>query len=135
MSKREEYEVPGSIKEMFEEEGYYKIINYNFEMDNVEAMRHFLEIVEIPVDNILLDVGTQIHLWHPEFDFHLVIDSSGLGDFFSHQYEITKITSQEYIDEIKAMENVPDEINELIKKDSVNAEDMKQMFYFLNNLL
>ena len=131
-NSRQEYEVPGSLKEMFEEEGYYKIINYEYEMDNVQALNHFFEVVGVPSDNILLHDGTQAFLFHPDFNFHLVIDSSGLGDFFSHQFELTKIQASEYIQDIEKIEQVPENIQNIIKKEELSSEDMIELFSFLH---
>ncbi len=85
------YEVPSSIKELFEnKEASYRIIDYTIqEMDNIESMCYFLEYVGIPAENIEEDSGTQVILKHPEFDYKLVIDSGGLGDFYSHGYDVS----------------------------------------------
>lgn len=89
------YEVPGSIDELFaeveENDGsmLYRIINYNdgMEMDNNEAMEHFVETVSISENAIEEDLGTQITIAHPNYEKRIVINSGGLGDFFSHGFE------------------------------------------------
>lgn len=88
------YEIPDSLLDLFkkvlENDGTsYRIIDYNdgMSMDNVEAMRHFIDCVEISDDFIEEDFGTQIILKHPDFDKKVVIDSGGLGDFFSHGFD------------------------------------------------
>lgn len=81
------YEVPGSIKELFSQgNASYRIINYDkgMEMDNIQAMTHFLETVNVPTECIDLHDGTQVFLKHPDYEYLAVIDSGGLGDFFSH---------------------------------------------------
>jgi hypothetical protein len=90
MGKLEIYEIPDSTSELFDNgESGYRIINYNIEMDNIEAMAHFCEAVSINENNIIEDNGTQIILEHPDHPFRLCIDCRGGGDFFSHIYEVS----------------------------------------------
>jgi hypothetical protein len=35
------------------------------------------------------DNGTQVILKHPNYKYKLCIDSGGLGDFFSHGYDVS----------------------------------------------
>ena len=85
------YEIPNSVKEMFEQgENSYRIIDYSIqEMDNIQSMEHFLDCISATTDNIETDDGTQVVIIHPDFDHKLVIDSGGLGDFYSHGYDVT----------------------------------------------
>lgn len=85
------YETPDSMRDLFERgEASYRIIDYNIPgMDNIESMGYFLETIGYTDDNIETDDGTQVVLKHPDFDFKLVIDSGGLGDFYSHGYDVT----------------------------------------------
>ena len=91
----EVYEVPENITQLFqdvaESDGYtsYRIINYNdgMDMDNISSMSHFAETVDIPEDAIIENEGTQIVLSHPDYKKNIVIDSGGLGDFFSHGFD------------------------------------------------
>ena len=85
------YEIPNSVKEMFEQgENSYRIIDYSIhEMDNIQSMQHFLDCIGATSDNIETDDGTQVVIIHPDFDHKLVIDSGGLGDFYSHGYNVT----------------------------------------------
>ncbi len=85
------YEIPNSVKEMFEQgENSYRIIDYSIqEMDNIQSMQHFLDCIGVTSDNVEVDDGTQIVIVHPDFDHKLVIDSGGLGDFYSHGYDVT----------------------------------------------
>ena len=85
------YEIPNSVKEMFEQgENSYRIIHYSIqEMDNIQSMQHFLDCIGTTTDNIETDDGTQVVIIHPDFDHKLVIDSGGLGDFYSHGYDVT----------------------------------------------
>lgn len=91
------YEIPDDVKTMFDEfvEGidFYRIINYEdgMDMDNNQSMQHFLECISVADDNIVDDAGTQVIIQHKDYDFKLVIDSGGLGDFFSHKYEVSKL--------------------------------------------
>ena len=85
------YEIPNSVKELFENgEHCYRIIDYTIrDMDNIESMQYFLELIGATEDNIEIDDGTQIIMTHPDFNHRLVIDSSGDGDFYSHLYEVS----------------------------------------------
>jgi hypothetical protein len=85
------YETPNSVKEMFENgENNYRIIDYSIqEMDNIQSMNYFLEFIGATSDNVEVDDGTQVVIVHPDFDHKLVIDSGGLGDFYSHGYDVT----------------------------------------------
>ena len=72
----------------------YIIIRENFdytiqEMDNNQSMQFFLDCIGATEDNIDVDDGTQVVVKHPDFDHKLVIDSGGLGDFYSHGYNVT----------------------------------------------
>jgi primosomal protein N' len=85
------YEIPNSVKEMFEQgENSYRIIDYSIEeMDNIQSMQHFLDCIGATSENIDIDDGTQVVVKHPDFDHKLVIASGGLGDFYSHGYDVT----------------------------------------------
>lgn len=86
------YEVPMSLKEIFENKAQnYKIIDYSkgFEMDNVQALDYLLEYMGIPAQNIELQEGTEAILIAPNYSYLIHISSSGLGDFFSHLFEVT----------------------------------------------
>lgn len=86
------YEIPGRIEDLFlEAPNSYRIIDYspNMEMDNIQSMHYFIDCVGINDNFILEDYGTQLILQHPVFDYKVVIDSGGLGDFCSHGYEVT----------------------------------------------
>lgn len=85
------YEIPNSLKEMFEQgENSYRIIDYSInEMDNIESMQHFLNCIGATSENIETDDGTQVVVKHQDFEHKLVIDCGGLGDFYSHGYDVT----------------------------------------------
>ncbi len=85
------YNVPEDIDELFENgEETYTIVDYNIEsMDNIQSMSFFLELLNIPDDNIYLYDGTMVILKHNNYDYKLRIDSGGLGDFYSHKFDIT----------------------------------------------
>ena len=136
----EKYEIPGSVKELFTDDcADYRIVDYNLgEMDNVQSMSYFMECVGISNDYVLLNDGTQVHFWHPEFIYHIVIDSSGLGDFWSHGFEVTKVTFSEYLKELDTVSKPKTarvlEISEK-KQAEVTPEEVKELFEFiyLNN--
>lgn len=85
------YEIPESVKEMFElGNNSYRIIDYTIqEMDNNQSMQYFLECIHATSDNIEINDGTQVVITHPDFSEKLVIDSGGLGDFYSHGYDVS----------------------------------------------
>lgn len=90
------YEIPENFNELFKEVaengGFmsYRIIDYNegMDMDNVDSLRYFIENVGASVDWVLEDLlGTQIIISHPNYQKRIIIDSGGLGDFYSHGFE------------------------------------------------
>ena len=86
------YEIPGSIKELFDNgENSYRIIDYNRSvgMDNIASLCYFMECVGINRENVECNDGTQAVIKHDDYDFKLVINSGGLGDFFSHGFYVT----------------------------------------------
>ena len=125
------YDIPHGLSELFEEECSYKIIDYDIgEMNNIESMKYFLDQVGIKEDMILLDDGTQVHLSHPNYNYHLVIDSSGLGDSFSHKFEITKIYFCDYKNEFEKEKNINIKIIKILskKENDINSEDLRILF-------
>jgi len=86
------YEIPASVKELFDygETMGYRIIDYTKpEMDNIQSMAFFLELIGVKDENIFQDDGTQVILMHPDYEYKLVIDSGGLGDFYAHGFTIS----------------------------------------------
>lgn len=87
------YEIPSSIEEMFENKHcFYKIINYSNgnDMDNIQSMSHFLESIPSSFNyDIEENEGTRVVLSHPSYKYKIRIDSYGLGDFFSHGFEVS----------------------------------------------
>lgn len=85
------YEIPESVKDLFEKgETSYRIIDYTIQdMNNIESMTYFLECIGATVDNIETDDGTQVVLKHLDYKEKYVIDSGGLGDFYSHGYNVS----------------------------------------------
>lgn len=87
------YEVPESVNQMFNDapKSYMICDDTIGEMDNNVSMNYFLEYIECPIDYIVEDLGTQVTIQNPNFDFKVVIDSGGLGDFFSHGFVVSKL--------------------------------------------
>lgn len=85
------YNVPEDIDELFENgEETYTIIDYDIDsMNNIQSMSFFLELLNITDDNIYLYDGTMVILKHNDYDHKLRIDAGGLGDFYSHKFDIT----------------------------------------------
>lgn len=89
------YEIPYDIETIFKEvdenDGNmsYRIIDYGDEMymDNNESMQYFINCVELSPDSIEEDLGTQIVLGHSGYSRRIIVDSGGLGDFFSHGFD------------------------------------------------
>ena len=85
------YEIPDSITDLFEQgENSYRVIDYETPgMDNIESLGYFLDQVGVSNKDIYESESTQVVLTHPDFDFMLVVDSGGLGDFYSHRYDVS----------------------------------------------
>lgn len=91
----QEYNIPSNMdqlfKEVYENGGSmsYSIIDYSegMSMDNTQSMNFFLEQLGIQEEDIADDFGTQVVLWHNDYFLNLIIDSGGLGDFFSHSFD------------------------------------------------
>ena len=85
------FNLPEDIEELFSRgEETYILIDYDLpEMDNIQSMDFFVNLLDIPEENILLDDGTMIILTHPDYDYNLRIDAGGLGDFHSHKWEVS----------------------------------------------
>lgn len=87
-----EYNIPNDINELFQDMGEngsmsYTIIDYETSYDNNDALTYFLEQVGVLEDNIILDEGTRATLYHPDYSEYVIIDSGGLGDFYSHVFD------------------------------------------------
>ena len=85
------YEIPNSVQDMFEQgETSYRIVDYTIQgMDNNESMQFFIDCIGATDENIEIDDGTQVVIKHPDFSHKLVIDSGGLGDFYSHGFDVS----------------------------------------------
>ena len=83
-----EYNIPDDADELFANgEAHYEIRDYDRECDNIGAMILFLECVGVPEEFVVEDDGTQVTLSNGTVT--LCIDSGGLGDFFSHGFDVT----------------------------------------------
>lgn len=85
------FNLPDDIDELFSRgEETYSLIDYDLpEINNIQSMDFFVNLLDIPEENILLDDGTIIIVKHPDFDFNLRIDAGGLGDFHSHEWRVS----------------------------------------------
>jgi hypothetical protein len=85
------FNLPEDIDELFScGEETYSLIDYDLpEMDNIQSMNFFVNLLDIPEENIIVDDGTMIIVEHPDFDFNLRIDAGGLGDFHSHEWRVS----------------------------------------------
>lgn len=85
------YEIPESVTQLFSNgESDYKIIDYNAEMDNTQALRHFLDCIGATDYHIEQDNGTEVILRCEDYPQLMAVSSTGLGDFFSHAFEVTE---------------------------------------------
>lgn len=87
------YEVPSDINDLFERGSWsYRIIDYTIPgMDNMQSMDFFLEHIGCPAENIHEHSGTQVILKHPNYPAMLCVDSFGLGDFYSHCFNVSSV--------------------------------------------
>ena len=85
------YNVPESIDELFDNgERSYSIIDYTIPpMDNIQSMEFFLDQVGIEDKDIVEANGTQVYLKHEKYTYQMCIDAGGLGDFYSHGYDVS----------------------------------------------
>ena len=89
-----EYDVPETIKQMFDdvlksENGVeYSIVDYSDEMDldNVESMAYFLDMLGVDSEDVLEDNGTLVYLKDVGYAEVIAIESYGLGDTYSHGF-------------------------------------------------
>lgn len=83
------YDIPDSITDMFRNgEASYSIIDYSHSMDNIESLQYFLDQVGVGSEYIDEHLDTMVVLMHPDFDYKLAIHSGGLGDFYSHGFDV-----------------------------------------------
>ena len=83
--------IPNSIEELFDnyEEDYTLIDYYDTPpMDNIESMDYFLDEMGILEEYIETNEGTYVVLSNENYPFKLKIESSGLGDFYSHLWTV-----------------------------------------------
>jgi len=81
--------------EIFEEvkiNGYYR---YNFDtevsLDNIQSMNEFLNYhLDYNEEDLETYDGTQCIFQNENYEFKLVCDSGGRGDFYSHKIEFSK---------------------------------------------
>ncbi len=80
--------LPESVQDFFEKgETCYKYFSEE-SMDNYWSMDWFIKHLGLS-SFVKLNDGTQVFFSHPDFDYDLQVDAGGLGDFFSHKFEVT----------------------------------------------
>lgn len=80
--------LPSSVEELFEnKEETYTYFSID-SMDNNWSMDWFIKYLDLG-EFIFLNEGTRIELQHPKYNYQLQIDSGGLGDFYSHKFEVS----------------------------------------------
>lgn len=88
------YDIPESVEELFMNgDRSYIIIDYDIDsMNNVESMNFFLDLINATDDDIVLYDGTQVYLKNAAGTEELKIDAGGLGDFYSHSFDVTIVS-------------------------------------------
>lgn len=85
-----ETDLPDCLKQIFLDKNTAYYFNHETDLDNNEAMAEFINQVGIREENIPLNDGTLIYLYHPDFNFIMTVSCSGNGDCFSHVFETTQ---------------------------------------------
>ena len=85
------YNIPNSVEEIFTDiengKNDYSIIDYSIqEMDNIQSMIYFLDLIGANDEDIDTLDGTQCYLKNKDYKYLICIDSGGLGDFHSHKF-------------------------------------------------
>jgi guanylate kinase len=80
--------LPNTIVELFENEEMMYYFNSDECMDNYRSMDWFIEYLKLH-DYIFKHEGTQIKIQHPKYKCQLQIDAGGLGDSFSHKFDVS----------------------------------------------
>ena len=86
------YNMPKSLDEIFlVGETQWTACSYEPDMDmnNVASLTWFMETVGISEGDCVEVEDTQIIVEHPNYPYMLRIDSGGLGDFFSHCFDVS----------------------------------------------
>lgn len=85
----EQWDIPADYAELVTNgDASYSILGVVTD-DNSAAMRLFLETLQITAEQVALDDGTQVFLFHPDATKLIQIDSGGLGDFDRNGYDVT----------------------------------------------
>ena len=80
--------LPKSIEEMFENKEFQYTYFSEDSLDNNWSMDWFIKAIGLS-EFIILNEGTQIVLHHPNYNYDLQIDAGGLGDFYSHTFDVS----------------------------------------------
>jgi phage pi2 protein 07 len=80
--------LPNTVEELFEKgENQYRYYSED-SLDNNWSMDWFIKSIGLS-EFIILNEGTQIVLHHPKYSYDLQIDAGGLGDFYSHKFDVS----------------------------------------------
>ncbi len=84
------YDIPESVDELFANgERSYSIIDYTIPpMDNIQSMEFFLNAIGANNEDIAEVYDTQVYLKHKNYPHQMCINSGGLGDFYSHGFDV-----------------------------------------------
>ncbi|MBK2124426.1 hypothetical protein [Fangia hongkongensis] len=85
------YDIPENVDQFFENGiTSYSIIDADEVGDNLFSMDLFLDAVGFKEENIKLHDGTMVIVTNGVQTFR--INAGGLGDFYSHGYDVTEYT-------------------------------------------
>ena len=93
------YFLPKDIDELFNSgETQWYVIDHDpyMDMDNVRSLEFFLDAVGISEDDCVVTEDTQVILKHN--GRYMCVDSGGLGDFFSHSFDVHEVFYHKDID-------------------------------------
>lgn len=86
--------LPKSVEELFDNKEYQYTYFSEEGMDNFWSMDWFIKYLGLE-EFIFSNEGTQIYLQHPQYNYQLQVDAGGLGDFYSHKFDVLVCNSQE----------------------------------------
>ena len=94
-----ENNLPENVKDLFDNpDNEWQLFDYENEMNNYEALEYFCDLIGCKDDNYAEFEGSEATLIHPDYNFEVYIDSSGLGDFFSHKFETSRSEANDVAD-------------------------------------
>ena len=90
---------PENIEEIYRKGESVWYFKSDYELDNIESMSLFLEKSGILPEQILENDGTQCFIHKTGEELILILNSSGGGDFYTHNIEVEFYPFDQYISE------------------------------------